>query len=159
MYVASARTFLSHVPLWLEQRPCDMSRVQDIVKQKKDAPIFPGVISVFQYPLDVPTSIAVPQTRAIFDGQHRCLAILAILKVHFKNSICLVFPSDFSCRQAENLPSDYEARQGVDGRRGSFSHQPLEQSNDFDFDIMVEVFAVSQRQQIVVCAYHILSLA
>ena len=45
IYVSSARTFLSHVPLWLEQRPCDMSRVQEIVKQKKDAPIFPGVIS------------------------------------------------------------------------------------------------------------------
>jgi hypothetical protein len=85
IYVASARTFLSHVPLWLEQRPCDMSRVQEIVKQKKDAPIFPGVISVFQYPPDVSTSIAVPQTRAIFDGQHRCLAILAILKVHVNN--------------------------------------------------------------------------
>jgi hypothetical protein len=46
----------------------------------------------------------------------------------------------------------------VDGRRGSFSHQPLEQSNDFDFDIMVEVFAVSQRQQIVVRAHLIFSL-
>jgi len=115
-------------------RPCDMSRVQEIVRQKKDVPLFPGVISVFEFPPHVPISIAVPQvkqivpriegcegdvwilcvlkldwhpgtklvvirheqnnltresrvlwcwqTRAIFDGQHRCLAIHAILQVH-----------------------------------------------------------------------------
>ena len=61
LYVASARTFISNVPLWLEQRPCDMSRVQEIVKQKRDMPLFPGVISVFQFPVAVPVSVAVPQ--------------------------------------------------------------------------------------------------
>ena len=65
LYVASARTFISNVPLWLEQRPCDMSRVQEIVKQKRDMPLFPGVISVFQFPFAVPVSVAVPQVAQI----------------------------------------------------------------------------------------------
>lgn len=42
------------------------------------------------------------------------------------------------------------SKQGVDASRESFSHQPLEQSHEFDFEIMVEVFAVSKRQHIVV---------
>ena len=46
-------------------RPCDMSRVQEIVRQKKDVPLFPGVISVFEFPPHVPLSIAVPQVKQI----------------------------------------------------------------------------------------------
>jgi hypothetical protein len=42
-------------------RPLDMTRVQEIVKAKMNAPLFPGVISVFQYPPDVMVSVAVPQ--------------------------------------------------------------------------------------------------
>jgi hypothetical protein len=77
-----------------------MSRIQEIVKQKKDIPLFPGVISVFQYPHDVPVSIAVPQTRAIFDGQHRCMAIHAILqgvdakRMSYSHQVC---PITFIC--------------------------------------------------------------
>jgi len=42
-----------------------MSRVQEIVRQKKDVPLFPGVISVFEFPPHVPISIAVPQVKQI----------------------------------------------------------------------------------------------
>ena len=52
--------------LHYDGRPCDMSRVQEIVRQKRDTPAFPGVISVFEFPPQVPLSIAVPQVKSSF---------------------------------------------------------------------------------------------
>jgi hypothetical protein len=49
-----------------------MSRVQEIVRQKKDVPLFPGVISVFEFPPHVPISIAVPQVKQIVPRIEGC---------------------------------------------------------------------------------------
>ena len=132
-------------------RPCDMSRVQDIVEQKKKLPLFPGVISVFQYPPEIQSYIAVPQvtnmcswsilvmwqhrncavyfhflivfewfqTRAIFDGQHRCLAIHAILQVNtFHHTVQRNPQNPLSWDICTMVYS-----QGDDAKRMSFSHK------------------------------------
>jgi len=90
VYIASAKTFLGNVPLWLEQRPCDMKRVQEICEAKNEQPLFPGVISVFEFPVTFVPSLTTPQTRAIFDGQHRCLALHSMLECGIVTDMALI---------------------------------------------------------------------
>ena len=45
IFVASARTFVSSVPIWSKQRPCNEGRVEDIVKAKAASPHFQGARS------------------------------------------------------------------------------------------------------------------
>jgi len=77
----SASWLIANVPIWTSQRPVCTQRVQEIVakQQVRDTPRFQGVISIFQFAAQR-SCLAVPQTVAIFDGQHRAKAIQALLE-------------------------------------------------------------------------------
>ena len=99
IYVASARTFVSSVPIWHKQRPCNEGRVDEIVRAKAKAPHLMGPIMCFDMDRDggrsvhshsdcsrheglsmmAMPSLTCPQPRAIFDGQHRARAAMRLL--------------------------------------------------------------------------------
>jgi len=78
VYCSSARTLISHVPIWHRQRPVDPSRVAEMAATKPTG-AFAGCISVFEMEGVAAPNIRTPQLRGIFDGQHRALAIDGIL--------------------------------------------------------------------------------
>ena len=84
IYVASARTLVNTVPIWSKQRPCNEGRVDEIVRLKASQPELMGPVMCFEFfaPADAlaqQPSLACPQPRAIFDGQHRARAAMRLL--------------------------------------------------------------------------------
>ena len=82
LYLASARSLTSSVPIWAAQRPCSESRIDEIVRAHRSKPELIGSILCFEFvgiPVHAPPSVACPQPRGIFDGQHRVLAAARLL--------------------------------------------------------------------------------
>ena len=79
LYLASARSVINNIPIWHLQRPCDKSRIAEIVRVKKNNLVFPGCISVFEIIGVEQPRFDIPQNRGIFDGQHRVYAASEIL--------------------------------------------------------------------------------
>jgi len=80
VYLASARTICNRIPIWHLQRPTNLTRIDEIIKHKRETHAFPGVVSIFDYELLQGPSLEKPQKTGIFDGQHRVLAINQLLK-------------------------------------------------------------------------------
>lgn len=77
IYHASARELLDTVPIWCKQRPVSSARVSEIADRFRGKFDFPGSISIFNY--NASPSVGRPQSHAIFDGQHRSLAMQRLL--------------------------------------------------------------------------------
>ena len=146
IFVASARTFVSSVPIWSKQRPCNEGRVSEIVNAKARHPSFMGPIMCFEFTsaqgasshaansrslLTMP-SLTCPQPVGIFDGQHRARAAMRLLA-----------SDDFSISDDENAPPCPSpdanvadpANAAVGGRHA-------------DFDLVVEVYPVRNEAQV-----------